>query len=345
MLVIGADRLALIAVLGFLAGCGRGLWGIGGSDDGNPDGSVVDPNPVPAGLSVCFADHPSSCDETCRQATRVLWQNCASCHHGDESYGLPPWDFVMDPLRLITETWSREGQSARFVLPGDPAHSAVYQRAVITRDMPPVRSDLSQPYYPRVNDADGETLRVWIESCLVASPDAGFHGVGKPVPCPSNPGGGGSCEVENQNCLDLTETCLCTAHQWRCVSCPASKPTVGASCASAAVVNGHPVAYRCDYGNVVCSCDPGTGAGQWECGVCPVSHPQDGAACGTSSFSCPYAGDVCTCGGNRWSCAGPSACPSVDEVSSASCRGPAACVYQDTGQACSCSPAGSWDCL
>ena len=57
--------------------------------------------------------------------------------------GLPPWNFVLDDSRLVTEQWIREGQPPqRFAIPGDPDHSAVYMRAAVVGDTVNIQIDV-----------------------------------------------------------------------------------------------------------------------------------------------------------------------------------------------------------
>ena len=357
--------LPLLAA-GFSAGaCGRGLFGISSAENRDAGGGDLAPdvNAVPAGLSVCFPDHPSFCNQTCRQATRVLWENCASCHgNGDYAIGLPPWDFVMDPQRLTTELWHREGQPPiHFVLPGDPANSAVYQRAVIKRDMPPL-IDVNGPYYPRVTPADGQILNDWIAGCLGADPvdassppppvDAGtdaFLRHAGPVACPADPSAGSSCPVNHQNCLYPTRSCLCVDGSWECLRCPSDQAGINSLCATTGNLDGAAWALLCNFGNVTCSCDHRDGLTSSGCGACPAARPADGTACGTASFSCAYGSDTCSCSGNSWSCLSGLECPEPVTTYGygppwVQCRGLTACDYPSLGQACACTPVGHWDC-
>ncbi|HET6148866.1 MAG TPA: hypothetical protein VFH68_15120 [Polyangia bacterium] len=355
--------MALLAVGLPAAGCGRGLFGISSSDHRDASAAEVDPDPVPAGASVCFADHPPACDQTCRDATRILWKNCGKCHgHPNTAHGLPPWDFVMDLQKMVMATWTREDVlPIHFVLPGDPANSAVYIRAVIRKDMPPQFGD-GVPSLPRVSDSDGQILHDWIAGCLGADPvdaggspspdaradgprfDAGTYIQGAPVICPVSPPSGG-CLVEHQNCLYPTQTCLCTGGSWQCLACPAGQPAIGTDCAVTATVNGQGVAHRCAYGSVSCSCDRDRAPGsQWGCGVCPASRPDDGAACGNASFSCAYGNATCECSSSGWSCVSDLGCPaSAFGTQWFSCYGTNACAYPDSDQFCACS-AGRWGC-
>ncbi len=124
------------------------------------------------------------CDKTQLDAHAVLRDNCAVCHDiGAASSGGPRFDFVMDDDQLKVKTWDRVGQTAlRFLIPGDPDNSVIYERAAIKRDMPPIQGDPQQPFYPRVSYRDASVLREWILNC--------FEGGGA-VAAPSTTGTGG----------------------------------------------------------------------------------------------------------------------------------------------------------
>jgi len=126
----------------------------------------------------------SPCEKTALDAHEILKNNCAVCHDiGAASSGVPRFDFVMDDEQLKVKTWERMGQPAvRFLIPGDPDNSVVYQRAAISRNMPPVQADPQQPFYPRVTYSESSVLREWILNCCeggpVAAPGTGSAGGG-----------------------------------------------------------------------------------------------------------------------------------------------------------------------
>jgi hypothetical protein len=126
----------------------------------------------------------TGCDKTQLDAHKVLETNCAVCHNiGAASSGVPRFDFVMDDEQLKAKTWDRIGQMPlRFLIPGDPDNSVIYERAVVKRDMPPPQVDPQQPFYPRVNYRDASVLREWIQNC--------FEGGGA-VAAPSTTGAAG----------------------------------------------------------------------------------------------------------------------------------------------------------
>jgi hypothetical protein len=162
--------------------------GIGGATSG---GSEVITRIVPSTDPIALdpMDEASTtmdpCEKTRRDKTEILTAFCASCHAGSAAVGLPPWNFVLDDDRLVKELWTREGQPPqRFVIPGDPAHSALYQRMAIVGDMPPQPTDLGTHRNPTPSLADISIIEDWILHCLGASPPTATGG--------SSGSGGGS---------------------------------------------------------------------------------------------------------------------------------------------------------
>jgi len=113
-------------------------------------------------------DVGDGCKKTELDAHAILENQCASCHGSpDTAVGLPPWDFVLDDEKMKTQTWKREGQPAiPFIDVGNPSNSAIFLRAVMKRDMPPLQLDLSQPYYDRVTLSGASVLEQWISKCM-----------------------------------------------------------------------------------------------------------------------------------------------------------------------------------
>jgi hypothetical protein len=125
----------------------------------------------------------SPCEKTALDAHGILQKHCAACHAiGAASMGVPRFDFIMDDAQLMARSWTREGATPiRFLIPGDPDNSAIYQRAAMARDMPPIQADPQQPDYPRINYSQGSVLREWILNC--------FQGGTVTTPSTSTPGG------------------------------------------------------------------------------------------------------------------------------------------------------------
>jgi hypothetical protein len=125
----------------------------------------------------------SPCEKTALDAHQILKNNCGVCHDiGAASSGVPRFDFLMDDDQLKVKTWERMGQpAARFLIPGDPDNSVIYQRTAIARNMPPLQGDPQAPLYPRVTYSEASVLREWILNCFegggaVAAPSTGSAG-------------------------------------------------------------------------------------------------------------------------------------------------------------------------
>jgi hypothetical protein len=123
------------------------------------------------------------CEKTAMDAHQILQKNCAICHDiGAASSGVPRFDFVLDDDQLKVKTWDRMGQPPlRFLIPGDPDNSVIYERAAIKRDMPPNQGDPGAPLYPRLTYSESSVLREWILNC--------FEGGAVAAPSTSTPGG------------------------------------------------------------------------------------------------------------------------------------------------------------
>ena len=116
-------------------------------------------DPGPTGSPVTFCDSGA--------AERILKTYCASCHdEGPASQA--GFDFVLDVGRLTTACTNTKG---RFIVPGDPNRSAIYERAANNTMPPPVPYASAQAQLPRPTTADIAIVREWIASCL--GPDQG----------------------------------------------------------------------------------------------------------------------------------------------------------------------------
>jgi hypothetical protein len=116
------------------------------------------------------------CAKTTQDKTEILTVYCARCHSGpaEQAQGLPPWNFVLDDGRLVSEQFTREQQAPqRYVIPGDPEKSILYVRAAILGDMPPQPTDLGTPRNPTPSLSDFSVLHDWIEHCLPGSKPRG----------------------------------------------------------------------------------------------------------------------------------------------------------------------------
>jgi hypothetical protein len=153
------------------------------------DGSlstVIQPGPREVFVTIEETDKVDTpCDKTQMDAHAILQKNCAFCHNiGEASQGVPPFDFVMNDDLLKVKTWPRQGQTTplRFLIPGDPDNSVIFERAAMKRDMPPVQADPQQPLYERITYSEASVLREWILNCFqggtVAAPSNGPAGGG-----------------------------------------------------------------------------------------------------------------------------------------------------------------------
>jgi hypothetical protein len=136
--------------------------------------TVILPGPPPFEFSdpngnIVTSDQP--CDATRTQAIAILTKDCAFCHGGrtpGERAGSPPFDFVLDPVKLTRTFTPNTTPPMLFVMPGDPNQSRLYVRARLG-EMPPA----SQAQLPRPTVSDISVLYEWISNCLGAKPPAG----------------------------------------------------------------------------------------------------------------------------------------------------------------------------
>ena len=321
-------------------GCGVGAPpDAAGGPGGTAGAAITVCGPTPAG---------SSCASTCSQAQALLTKYCVACHQaaapGGHALGDPlndilnidALDNVRSPSPLFTG-WA-------YIAPGDPAHSLIYRRVAVTRDMPRYAPDQRDPEMPTASDFS--VLHDWIASCVPGGgPDVVVDGT--MVSCPSSPPSG-ACPAEGLNCPYDTESCVCAAGSWTCTSCPLARPAIGDSCGDQCEWRQHlarvPLRLRrCRL--LLWRRRLFFGERDWECGGCPASAPGDGQACGNTSFSCAYGDTTCTCGSAGWRCLGtPAACPvasmfSIPGPGTGYCHSFYACQYPVEGQTCTCPDA------
>ena len=131
-----------------------------------PLSTVILPGPRPFGFFDENGQLQSSndpCEITRTQAREILTRNCAGCHGGrtpGERSGFPPFDYVLDPNKLVTSIASTT-PPMRFVAPGEPLLSFVYFR-IRRGEMPPATPAL----LPRPTISDMSVLEEWIAHCL-----------------------------------------------------------------------------------------------------------------------------------------------------------------------------------
>jgi hypothetical protein len=151
--------------------------GTNASGGGGASGSGSGNGPVGSGTGTSI----DSCDAITSQARTILETDCASCHGGrtpGEHHGVPPFDFVLDFEKLkvarsgsaLDPTDPRLGM--RFLIPGHPDDSRIYQR-IRRGEMPP----MPDVPLPRPTVSDTSLLRDWIMRCMGPS-ETGSGGAG-----------------------------------------------------------------------------------------------------------------------------------------------------------------------
>lgn len=110
------------------------------------------------------ADAGDGCAKINLDATNVLQRKCAGCHEGAGTAINSPLTFILEPERLISTPSSMQFNGRPYVVPGNPAGSLIYQRAVISKDMPYSPSTLVLPNFLTVSESS--LLYQWIASCV-----------------------------------------------------------------------------------------------------------------------------------------------------------------------------------
>src|SRR6188474_1619789 len=121
--------------------------------------TVILPGPPPFAFydpsgQIVTSDEP--CHATSAQAIAILTKNCADCHGGrtpGERAGNPPFDFILDPVKMTKTFTQNTTPPMKFLSPGDPQHSRLYVRARLG-EMPP----LAQMQLPRPTVSDISVL-------------------------------------------------------------------------------------------------------------------------------------------------------------------------------------------
>jgi hypothetical protein len=115
------------------------------------------------------------CEKTASDAMKILEDNCASCHDKGTPApdvlgcsGTTTFDFVLDPMKMQAQSWTRTGGQPpiKYLTAGDADASAIFLRAVIVRDMPPLQLCLEGGFYSRLDYSAVSVLRQWIDVCL-----------------------------------------------------------------------------------------------------------------------------------------------------------------------------------
>jgi hypothetical protein len=246
--------------------------GGGAGPAGPPDAATADP---------CVAARA--------HAQRVLETNCAPCHQAPAKQG--NFDFCLD-VRVLIQAVSSTGR--RFVVPGAPEQSRLFQRASAGEMPPPGRM-------PRPSADDVAALGSWIAGCI-SSDAPGFADAGAPpardaaVPMPADDGpcgrpGSLCCQA---NACDDGGCCV----QGRCRA-------NGAACGSSnAGENGDDgVPGTCQAGSCAASGTSCGNVGQPCCGSkASCTAPRAQCSMGTSCQACGGAGQPCCGNGGSATC-------------------------------------------
>jgi hypothetical protein len=218
------------------------------------------------------------CDAVRSQARAILATNCAFCHEAPGNQA--NFDFILEPDKLKMAV-SSTGQ--RFVVPGDPDQSRIYQRISVGEMPPPGRM-------PRPSMSDVQVIRQWIASCFDGtggwdppdgaaggSPDAGAD-VGGPPP----------------GCGDPGQPC-CTANVCHEDGCCVLGQCRGEGQSCGAIGSGLGLSGTCDNGS--CETSEGSTCGNVGQPCCDVS------SCTASQVSCLAGMTTCSaCGGAGQAC-------------------------------------------
>lgn len=117
----------------------------------------------------------SACEKVTKDTLEVLEKKCGSCHDGPENVQGHPLNFITDVARLtVASSTGKAFLGEPYIMPGKPEASLIYQRAVISRDMPKIMP-LQPPNFLTVSESS--TLREWILNCA-GSPVGGAGGGG-----------------------------------------------------------------------------------------------------------------------------------------------------------------------
>jgi hypothetical protein len=305
---------------GTAAGRG-GNGGNGGSDPQIPDasrdgapvgGMITAPPPI-----VDAAPGPSAdpCIATRNQARTIVERNCAPCHQAPAKQG--NFDFCLN-VATLTSAVSSTGR--RFVVPGAPEESRLYQRALAGEMPPPGRM-------PRPSQDDVGALRAWIATCIVpGAPGNDWHvDDDKDAAPPSLP----SVDAGSAGCGQPGGAC-----------CVANSCAAGGCC----------VLGRCRGQGQACSGGNGENGDDGVPGICTDgSCSNEGVACGKVAQPC--CGAKATCTAPRSECMAGVTCQACGNTGQPCCGngGNATCIKgldcqgAGFGRVGICQPCGALD--
>jgi hypothetical protein len=337
--MVGPARWRSVCVLAGLAGCfqkldrnaARGFRSAEESepsvDQGEPDsaappqdsgGSTGSGGRGAGGASgsggASGADGPAAVDPCVavdRQARAILEASCAHCHQSPAKMG--NFDFC---LEVDTLTMAVGSTGKRFIVPGLPDESRLYQRVAAGEMPPPARM-------PRPSREDVMVLREWIGTCLLTLPHSSSDGgrEGRPLADAGVSADGAS----DDGCGGPGQAC-----------CAANQCQRGGCC----------VLGRCRENGATCGAageqeDEEGLPGRCEMGSCVRA----GSACGNVAQAC--CGKTGTCTATQSTCAMGMTCGACGGLEQACCGAAATCVAgldcqgNGFGRAGLCRPCGA----
>jgi hypothetical protein len=268
-------------------GGGGGGAGAGGSGGGQPISSpppAADAAVRPPGDAAPAVE----CEQVSAKARAILQMDCAYCHQSPAKMG--NFDFILDTYTL---TLANSTAGNKFVVPGAPERSRIYQR-IAANEMPPAGQ------MPRPSKDDLAVIRAWIMGCVMLGQPTpggkdGGADLGAPPDGPPDPGPGCGgplqecCDgnvCENGGCCVLGE---CRANGMACNDGPGQGGLAGV-CTSGSCINAG------------MSCG---GMGQACCagGTCTANRVYCGLATPKTCVTCGGMGQPCCGTGGGGSCA------------------------------------------
>jgi hypothetical protein len=280
---------------------------IAGGPPAMPGPMAMMPAPGPPRDAGAAPTAAIDCDQNRAKVRTVLETNCAFCHQAPASMG--HFDFVLEPDTLTTATGTT---GARFVVPGMPDQSRLYQRAA-AGEMPPAGR------MPRPSEGDIAVLRDWIAACVMMGTGAP-RDAGGAAPTPD----AGSADVPPPGCGGPGQDC-----------CLGNICNGGGCC----------VYGQCRGNGLACGDGPGRFglAGTCKDGSC---QNMGNVACGSLTQPC-CAGDVASCTAPRATCGSTMTCQSCGgdkqpccSNGTTSCLAGLGCLDAGFGRVATCQACG-----
>ena len=270
----------------------------GPPEQGTPPGQLVDAAVSSPDVPLAASDDAANraCEQTRSRARAILETNCAGCHQAPAKQG--NFDFCLD-IGLLTSAISSTGK--RFVVPGAPGESRLYQR-VSAGEMPPAMK------MPRPSQEDIALLRAWITDCADGPglPDGGLDvqtGLG-------DSGVGSGCGEPGQECC-LNNVCnrggCCVLGQCKAngQACGAGGEGIPGMCTDGGCQNG---GQTC--GKVAQPC----------CGGAGCTGPRASCVMATTCQTCGDLGQPCCWTGGAGTCLAGLDCQGAGFMRAGSCQ-------------------------